>query len=293
MLRYRNEQRQQVALKLKKAGFNVQHIGRCFKLARSSFYLNVKPKAIKSDDIRLEAAVKHIHNEMDGTYGSRRMMIELNHQGYRVGRYKVRRLMRRFKLIAKRPRLHRYPWPGKASVIAPNHLNRQFNPGQLNTHWSGDITYIRTGQGWLYLAIIVDLCSRKIISWAFSDKPNTELTTRAIRLAVNKREPLTGVIFHSDQGAQYTSEAFQYCLRELGIQASMSRAGNCLDNAVTERVFRSLKSERVNYRRYQTRQQAKADIIDYIEPFYNQKRRHHKLGNISPVEYEMKLMKSA
>lgn len=278
---------------MKKAGFSVQHICRCFKLARSSFYFNAKTKPIKPDDIRLEAAVKHLHNEMDATYGSRRMMIELNHQGYRVGRYKVRRLMRQFKLIAKRPRLHKYPWAGKASVIAPNHLNRQFNPEQLNTHWSGDITYIRTGQGWLYLAVIVDLCSRKIISWAFSDKPNTELTTRAIRLAVNKREPMTGIIFHSDQGAQYTSESFQTCLRELGIQPSMSRAGNCLDNAVTERVFRSLKSERVNYRRYKTRQEAKADIIDYIEPFYNQKRRHQKLGNISPVEYEMKLMKSA
>lgn len=182
---------------------------------------------------------------------------------------------------------------GKASVIAPNYLNRQFNPERLNTHWSGDITYIRTGQSWLYLAVIVDLCSRKIISWAFSNKPNSELTTRAIRLAVNKRRPNVSVIFHSDQGAQYTSETFQQCLRELGIQASMSRAGNCLDNAVTERFFRSLKSERVNYRRYQTRHQAQADIIDYIEPFYNQKRRHLKLGNISPAEYEMKLMQCA
>ncbi|MDO6710253.1 IS3 family transposase [Aliiglaciecola sp. 2_MG-2023] len=278
---------------MKKAGFNVQHICRCLNVPRSSFYFHAKPKRIKAGDIHLEAAVKHIHNEMDATYGSRRMMIELNHQGYKVGRYKVRRLMRKFKLIAKRPRLHRYPYAGKASIIAPNYLNRQFNPEQLNTHWSGDITYIRTGQGWLYLAVIVDLCSRKIISWAFSDKPNTELTTRAIRLAVNKREPMTGVIFHSVQGAQYTSDSFQKCLSEFGIQASMSRAGNCLDNAVTERFFRSLKSERVNYRRYQTRHQAQADIIDYIEPFYNQKRRHHKLENISPVEYEMKLMKSA
>lgn len=237
--------------------------------------------------------MKHVHQEMDATYGSRRMVVELRDLGFNVGRYKVRRLMRAHKLIAKRPRLHRYPKGGRPSVIAPNLLNRQFNPERMNTHWSGDITYIRTGQGWLYLAVIVDLCSRKIISWAFSHKPDSELTIRAIRLAVNKRRPKTKLVFHSDQGAQYTSDAFQSCLKELDIQPSMSRAGNCLDNAVTERFFRSLKSERVNYRRYETRHQAQADIIDYIEPFYNQKRRHYKLGNISPVQYEMKLMQCA
>ncbi|WP_041932849.1 MULTISPECIES: IS3 family transposase [Cycloclasticus] len=278
---------------MKKAGFTVRDICRCFSLSRSVFYARAKMKPIRPQQVRLEAAVKHVHQEMDATYGSRRMMIELQDLGFNVGRYKVRSLMRKHKLIAKRPRLHRYPNGGRPSVIAPNHLNRQFNPEQLNTHWSGDITYIRTGQGWLYLAVIVDLCSRKIVSWAFSDKPNSELTVRALRLAVNKRQPNTGVIFHSDQGAQYTSETFQCCLRELGLQSSMSRAGNCLDNAVTERFFRSLKSERVNYRRYQTRHQAQADIIDYIEPFYNQKRRHYKLGNISPVQYEMQLMQCA
>ena len=178
-------------------------------------------------------------------------------------------------------------------MIAPNYLNRQFNPEHLNKLWSGDITYVRTQQGWLYLAVIMDLCSRKVISWAFSDKPNSELTTRALRLAVNKRQPTDGVLFHSDQGVQYTCEAFQRSLIEHGLVSSMSRAGNCLDNAVTERFFRSLKSERINYRRYQTRREAMADIIDYIEPFYNQKRRHYKLGNISPAEYEMKLRKSA
>ena len=123
----------------------------------------------------------------------------------------------------------------------------------------------------------MDLCSRKVISWAFSDKPNSELTPRALRLAVNKRQPTDGVLFHSDQGVQYTCEAFQRPLKEHGLVSSMSRAGNCLDNAVTERFFRSLKPERINYRRYQTRREAMAYIIYYIEPFYNQKRRHYKL----------------
>ena len=237
--------------------------------------------------------MRHIHRDMDATYGTRRMMAELRELGFNVGRYKVRQLMKRLKLVAKRPKQHRYPMYGKPSVIAPNTLNRQFNPEQANTYWSGDITYIRTGQGWLYLAIIMDLYSRKVISWAFSDKPNSELTTRALRLAVTKRQPNKEVVFHSDQGGQYTSDAFQRCMCENNIVSSMSRKGNCLDNAVTERFFRSLKSERVNYRRYQTRHQAIADIIDYIEPFYNQKRRHAKLENISPVQYEQRNLKTA
>jgi putative transposase len=230
---------------------------------------------------------------MDGTYGKVRMHSELQALGFDVGIHRVRTSMRRLGVIAKRPKQHRYPAGGKASVIAPNYLNRQFNPKELNKWWSGDITYIRTQQGWLYLAVIMDLCSRKVISWAFSDKPNSELTTRALRLAVNKRQANHPVRFHSDQGVQYTSEAFQHSLKEQGLISSMSRAGNCLDNAVTERFFRSLKSERVNYRRYLTRHEAIADIIDYIEPFYNQKRRHYKLRNISPVEYEIDLRKSA
>jgi putative transposase len=248
---------------------------------------------INTDEIRLRAAMKSIHHQMDATYGTRRMHIELNEMGYKVGRFKVRRLMKQLNLLAKRPKQHRYPIGGKPSAIASNSLNRQFNPEQPNTHWAGDITYIRTGQGWLYLAVVVELFSRKIISWAFSDKPNSELTTRALRLAMNKRNPTENVLFHSDQGAQYTSESFQRCLREHGVICSMSRKGNCLDNAVTERFFRSLKSERVNYRRYQTRHEAIADIIDYIEPFYNQKRRHSTLGNISPTEYEENYLKTA
>ena len=139
----------------------------------------------------------------------------------------------------------------------------------------------------------MDLCSRRVISWAFSDKPNSELTTRALRLALQKRRVNHGLVFHSDQGCQYTSDAFQCSLKEFGIKSSMSRAGNCLGNAVTEHLFRSLKSERVNHRRYLTRQQAKADIINYIEQFYNQKRRHYKLGNISPAQYGQELRKSA
>lgn len=237
--------------------------------------------------------MKQIHVDMDATYGKRRMLTELQSMGFDLGIHKVRTSMKRLKLVTKRPKQHRYPSSGKASVIASNHLNRQFNLEHINTLWPGDITYIRTQKGWLYLAVIMDLCLRKVISWAFSDKPNSELTTRALRLAVNKRQPNDNVIFHSDQDVQYTSEKFQRSLKEHGLISSMSRRGSCLDNAVIVRFFRSLKSERVNYHRYQTRREAMTDIIDYIEPFYNQKRRHYKLGNISPAEYEMRLLKSA
>ncbi|GHE87939.1 IS3 family transposase [Thalassotalea profundi] len=248
---------------------------------------------VDADKVKLEAAMRQVHIDMDTTYGKRRMLIELQSMGFDLGIHKVRTSMKRFKLVAKRPKQHRYQSGGKASFIAPNYLNRQFNSEWINTLWSGDISYIRTQQGWLYLAVIMDLCSRKVISWAFSDKPNSELTMRALRLTVNKRQPNDNVIFHRDQGVQYTSEAFQLSLKEHGLISSMNRRGNCLDNAVTARIFRSLKLERVNYRLYQTRREAMADIIDYIEPFYNQKRGHYKLGNISAGAYEMKLLKSA
>ena len=259
--------------------------------ARTTFYRRTTPKAIDANAVKLRAAVRHIHADVHATYGSRRMCAELIAQGFTVGRYKVRSLMHALQLKAKRPKQHRYPVAGKPSQIAPNSLNRQFNPSANNTHWTGDITYVRTGQGWLYLAIVLDLYSRRVVSWAFSNQPNSELSIRAINLAVQLRKPQQSVLFHTDQGVQYSSDAFREALTQHNITASMSRRGNCLDNAVTERFFRSLKSERVNYRQYKTRAEAMADIADYIESFYNQKRRHSALGNISPVEYEARQKK--
>jgi len=232
--------------------------------------------------------VQQIHHEMHGTYGSRRMCAELNAKGYMVGRYKTRRVMKGLSLKAKRPKQHRYPVVGQVNSIAPNRLKRQFNPTQSNSHWTGDITYIRTNQGWLYLAIVLDLYSRRVVSWAFSSHPDSELSSRALQQAVEKRKPVTPPLFHTDQGVQYSSDQFQQLLNNHGITASMSRRGNCLDNAVTERFFRSLKTERVNARQYKTRSEAMQDIADYIEPFYNRVRRHSTLGNLSPAAYEMK-----
>ena len=181
-------------------------ICRHLNLHRSRYYRRRLQKPIPVEEIKLKAKVQQIHREMHATYGSRRMQAELRAQGFLFGRYKVRRVMKDLSLKAKRPKQHRYPIIGQTSVIAPNYLNRQFNPGQSNSHWSADITYIRTSQGWLYLAIVLDLYSRRV---------------RALRMH--------------------------------GITASMSRRGNCLDNAVTERFFRSLKTERVNTRQYKSK----------------------------------------
>lgn len=263
-------------------------ICRNFGHARTTYYRRAAPKAIDANTVKLRAAVRHIHTDVHATYGSRRMQVELNAQGFAIGRYKVRSLMQALQLKAKRPKQHRYPVAGKPSTVAPNSLNRQFNPIDSNTHWTGDITYIRTNQGWLYLAIVLDLYSRRVVSWAFSSQPNSELSVRAINLAVQLRQPQQPVLFHTDQGVQYSSDTFRQALAKHNITASMSRRGNCLDNAVTERFFRSLKSERVNYRQYKTRAEGMVDIAEYIESFYNQKRRHSTLGNISPAEYETK-----
>lgn len=273
---------------MKKAGFKVTDICRNLKLHRSVYYRRSVQKPINAEEVMLKAKVQQIHHEMHATYGSRRMRAELNAQGYELGRYKVRRVMKDLSLKAKRPKQHRYPSIGQVSSIAPNTLNRQFKPAQSNSHWTGDITYIRTSQGWLYLAIVLDLYSRRVVSWAFSSQPNSELSTRALQLAVQHRRPEQPLLFHTDQGVQYSSDQFQRSLRMHGITASMSRRGNCLDNAVTERFFRSLKTERVNTRQYKTRQEAMEDIADYIEPFYNRIRRHSTLGNLSPAAYEQK-----
>lgn len=240
----------------------------------------------------LLAAAKHIHAEMDATYGSRRMCIALRAQGFNVGRYRARQIMKTLILVAKCPGHHRYPRGGKPALVASDLLNRQFNPETLNIWWSGDITYLRTVQGWLYLAIVMDLSSRKIVSWTFPDKPDSALTIRALRLAVNKRRSTGPVVFHSVRCAVY-QRSVPVLPQELDVTGSMSRKGNCLDNAITERFFRSLKAERVNYRRYENRSQGIADVIDYLDTFYHLKRRHYRLGNISPNKYERRLQQCA
>ncbi len=170
--------------------------------------------------------------------------------------------------------------------MAPNLLARHFDVPAPDVAWCGDITYIWTAEGWLYTAVLLDLYSRKVVGWSMSDHVDTQLVTRALEMALGRRQPAAGLIHHSDRGSQYACHAYRGLLAEHGIECSLSGKGECLDNAVAERFFGSLKRERTSQRYYRTRQEARADIIDYIEMFYNSWRKHSYLGYVSPNEYE-------
>ena len=220
-------------------------------------------------------------------YGSRRIVDELKAQNIVMGRYKVRRLMReaglkpvwKRKFVSTTDSKHDLP-------VADNLLNRQFNPPKSNQAWTSDITYLRTRTGWLYLAVVMDLYSRKIIGWAMSPTMPAALVCQALQMAVGQRQPTAGLMLHSDRGSQYASHEYQALLKQHGIICSMSRKGNCWDNAVMERFFLNLKMERVWQRDYANQMEANKDVTDYIVGFYNCRRRHSVLGNLAPIVYE-------
>ncbi len=194
--------------------------------------------------------------------------------------------MREAKLAVARRRTHRYRKAEGEALVAPNLLERRFDPGAINRVWAGDITYVRTRQGWSYLAIVMDLHSRRIVGWAFALQADTELVIQALHQARRSRRPAAGLMFHSDQGCQYTSERFVSDLKANGIVQSMSRKGSCWDNAVVERFFRSLKSEWIGEQEYGSHEQAQRDITGYIADFYNYRRIHSAANNLPPVRYE-------
>jgi transposase InsO family protein len=224
------------------------------------------------------------------SYGSRRLVSALKGKSIVIGRYKVRRLMREanIKTVWKRKFInttdskHHLP-------IAENILNRQFNPAEPNRAWASDITYVRTRTGWLYLAVVMELFSRKIIGWAMGPSMPAELVCRALRMAVEARKPGAGLILHSDRGSQYASHEYQNLLNQHGMICSMSRKGNCWDNAAMERFFLNLKMERVWQRDYANQMEATKDIIEYIVGFYNCLRLHSTLGNLPPMIYEIEM----
>jgi transposase InsO family protein len=224
------------------------------------------------------------------SYGSRRLRAVLQGQGIAVGRHRVRTLMRSQGLrpVWKRKFIHttdsRHSLP-----IAENVLARQFEPTCANVAWVCDITYIRTQSGWLYLAAVLDLFSRKIVGWAMAPSMPAELACTALQMAITQRNPSAGLLVHSDRGSQYASELHRALLTRNGLQASMSRKGNCWDNAVMERFFLNLKMERVWQRNYANHAEAIRDVTDYIVGFYNNVRLHSKLGYLSPTDYERKM----
>jgi putative transposase len=239
------------------------------------------------EDGRLLRLIRQSWEDSGRIYGYRKVTHDLRDIGEHCGRHRVARLMRQNRIRSqtgyrRRPG-HKY---GRPSAVAPNHLQQQFDVPAPNKAWVTDITYIRTHEGWLYLSVVLDLFSRQVVGWSMSNTINKELVLNALLSAVWRRRPAGEVIIHSDQGSQFGSHDWRDFLRDHKLTPSMSRRGNCFDNAVAESFFQLLKRERIRRKVYPTREQARADVFDYIEMFYNRKRRHGYVQQLPPVEYE-------
>jgi len=257
-----------------------------FEVARSSLVSRLKSRyQCNSEQQRLITKIKEIHKDSRGAAGSRTITGQLKQQGEKIGRYRVRSLMRAAGLESKQPGKHRYRIADEESKIAKNYLSRQFDVHRANLVWCGDVTYIWSGTEWLYLAVVLDLYKRRVIGWAYSKHPDTKLTIQALRMAYESRGKPKGVAFHSDQGCHYTSLAFRQQLWRYQIQQSMSRRGNCWDNAPMERWFRSFKTEWMPKYGYEDFSSAKADIAAYIR-HYNFNRGHSYNNYLTPVAAE-------
>lgn len=235
----------------------------------------------------LKAEIEAIHHEFKERYGSPRIHEELQARGQRCCVNTVAKLMRQHDIAAKAKRKFRCTTDSNHDLpVADNLLDRQFEPVAINQAWVTDITYIPTGEGWLYLAAVEDLYSRQIVGWSMSERMTSRLVVDALVMAVSRRLPGAGLMAHSDRGSQYASDHYQRLLEQHGITCSMSRRGDCWDNAPMESFFATLKKELVHQENYQTRAEARASVFEYIEVFYNRVRRHSALGYLSPVEYE-------
>ena len=254
-----------------------------FDICPSSYYYRVKNKnKVDPERERLTQRAIEIHEASRGAAGARTISGQLKQQGEHVGRYKAASIMREADIQSKQTRKHKYKIAEEESKIAPNLLNRQFKVKAPNKVWCGDVTYIWAGTQWLYLAVVMDLCARKIVGWAFSDSPDTDLTCAALRVAYESRGRPRGVMFHSDQGCHYTSLKYRQLLWRYRIKQSMSRRGNCWDNAPMERFFRSLKSEWIPKEYYKSYDEARMDIEHYIIRHYNFERGHSYNQYLSP-----------
>lgn len=259
-------------------------------VSRSGFYswLNRTPSLRARRDEELVRWIRRSFADSDSTYGVRRVWLDLLEWGHDVGRERVTRLMRQEGLHARVPnkRLPRDTGPRPHSALAPNRLDREFSADAANQRWVADFTYVWSGEGWLYVAVVLDLYSRRVVGWSMKKQMTADLVTDALMMALWRRGGTDELLHHSDQGSQYTSDTFQRLLAEHGIECSMSRRGDCWDNAAMESFFSTLKTERLNRRMYRTRDEVRADVFDYIERFYNPKRRHSTLGYVSPIEFE-------
>jgi len=245
-----------------------------------------KPARQRLTDAQLLGLIRAIHVQFKGAYGSPRMVDELRGRGFPASKARVERLMREHGIRARHKRRYRATTDSKHGLpVADNLLNRNFSPGTPNRVWTADLTYVWTDEGWLYLAVVLDLFNREIVGWSIKPRMTADIVVEALTMAWFRRKPAPGLLHHSDRGSQYASLVFQEKLAGYGMLCSMSRKGNCWDNAPTESFFNSLKNERIHGTRYATRDEATNDLFEYIEVFYNRSRRHSTLKSKSPVRF--------
>lgn len=272
--------------------FSIGKMANVFKVSRSGYYkyMSREPSQKSLRDDYMKSKIEKIYEESDRTYGSPRIHKELQEQEIPCGKNQVARLMKEMHIKSKRSKKrkvittdssHNYP-------ISPNLLDRNFAVSVPNKVWVSDITYIATQEGWLYLCIVLDLFSRMIVGWSMSDNLKSTVAIDALDMAYNRRNPSENLIFHSDRGIQYASSSFREKLKEYKMLSSMSKTGDCWDNACAESFFSTLKMERIYHKRYGDQDSARKDIFEYIEMFYNVKRRHSTIGYMSPMGFELK-----
>ena len=277
-----------------KTSFPVSVLCAVLEVSRSGFYdwLRRPPSSHHTDDERLKVHIKAIFRRHQGRYGAPRIQDDLRDEGFAVSRKRVARLMTELGLRSVRKRRfkattdssHRLP-------VAPNVLARRFEAEAPNKAWVTDITQVWTSEGWLFVAAILDVFSRRVVGFAMSDRIDRDVAVDALRMALGRRLPNAGLVHHSDRGVQYASTDYQRMLEDNGVVCSMSRKGNCWDNAVAESFFATLKTELVYQTKFRTRLEAKRAIFDFIETYYNHRRRHSALGSVSPMEFEKRFVR--
>lgn len=269
--------------------FKIKTMARVLGVSRSGYYVWLKPKPDDKEQERtaLTGHILRVFNESKRSYGSPRIYRQLKTEGISCGRNRIARLMRKSALIARKKRKYKKPVTERYDrSFAANLLNRKFNYAKPNCAWVSDVSYFWTRSGWLHLAIVMDLFSRMIIGWSMSSHVDKDLTLDAFTMALLNRSPKPKLIHHCDQGAEYTNHEYQDILQNHDIISSMSRSGNCYDNAVAESFFKTIKTELARKQKFNTIEEARAAIFEYIEIFYNRKRLHSTLGYVSPAEYE-------
>lgn len=280
---------------------NVKRACELLQVSRSAYYTDRSggPSCREQRDAELTGKIVEIHDDSKHTYGSPRVHHELRARGERCSRKRVARLMRAADRYGRTPkRWKKTTTPDAAAAQRPDLVGRDFDvdphqPAQLDRRWCGDITYIHTWEGWLYLATVIDLASRRVVGWAVADHMRTDLVADALTDAHRHRRPAPGVVFHSDRGCQYTSTQYANLATDLGVTLSVGRKGQCWDNAVAESFFATVKTELIHRRTWPTRKAAISAIFDYIEGWYNTRRRHSTLGYLSPTQYESTVMATA